>query len=773
MKIKLSLLLVLLPGFAFAQDLETLPTTDQPPSDPIAAQSATTEAPRTLDEVIVTAQHREQALRDVPLSITAVGGEEMRNQGVTTLDGVARLTPNVFITSERVFMRGFGSANNQTLESSVGFSIDGVAYGRRGYFREGFTDVERFEVLRGPQGTLFGKNAVAGVINIITGDPQDEFGLRAKYAIGNQEQQQIDGAVWGPIWEDVVEGRLAFNHGEAGDFIFNTTIDEMVGFDKIRGGRGKLKFQLTPSFDVLLSLQYGTRWGDTPNGEITALAVEAQALYDAFDPDTDYNLDRRAQRDEFAVTSRSSWTGFMKAGLDIGDWRVESQTGYSVSEDYFNLDGDYGGGPIVVLRTGEDYYQISEEIRLLSPPGRFELTAGLFYFHSRLEGWNSVPVFEFDGGITEILPVLLPALAAGPLADLVGGIANPPFTAEQTDATFDQKTTSYAIYGQARYNFSDALSVELGLRMNYEDKEIVYERITPPPSLVLTVLGVEQFTYIGDRQEFDISPKVSVLYDLSDEVTAYATLARGFKAGGFSTAAIKPSEMIFEPEQSDTLEVGVKGNFFGGLARANLGSYYMKFQDLQVSNYNGTGFVLSNAAAATAMGVEADGMIVPAEWLLINGAVGYNFATYDSYPNGVCPATSPIEGAGAAEGSCDLAGRGLAYAPRWNASLGALVHFPLQIMKAQIFFGAQATYRSNTFLDTDLDPLDAQPANTLVNLRFGLNDDEEVWQAMITVRNATDKLIKLASNDIPLFTGSHAAYANRPRQILASFEVRF
>lgn len=762
--------MTLLPGLAMAQQANT-PIAEAETKE---AAPATSAPPPSLDEIIVTAQHREQALRDVPLSITAVGGEEMRNQGAISLDSVARLTPNVYVTSERVFMRGFGSANNQTLESSVGFAIDGIAYGRRGYFREGLLDVDRFEVLRGPQGTLFGKNAVAGVISIITGEPDDDFGFRLKYGMGERDHQEMDGAIWGEFWSGGPQGRLAFIHGQTGDYIYNTTTGSMNGFDKRRAFRAKLKFDVSDRFDLLFSLQYSNRWGDQPAGEITALSPEAAPLYTAFDPQTDTQLDHRVQRDEDAATARSSWSGYMKAGLNIGDWRLENQLGYSASDDLFNLDGDFGGAPLIVLNTSEEYYQVSEELRLLSPPGKWELTAGLFYFYSRLEGDNFVPFAHFDDGVLDAtLPVLLPSLLAGPLGDLLPDGLDTALTAEQTNADFDQKTTSYAAYGQLRYNYSDRFAIELGVRINYEEKEIIYNRRRPPPSIVLTALGVEEFTFVGDRQEFDVSPKVSALYDVTDDITLYATLARGFKGGGFSTAAIKPTEMIFEPEQSDTLEIGAKGNFWDNRIRANLGTYYMKFNDLQVSNYNGTGFVLSNAAAATAMGVEGDATIIPTDWLIVNGAVGYNFATYDSYPNGVCPATSPTAGNGAAEGNCNLAGRGLAYAPRWNGNLGVLLHYPIGNLGADIFLGAQATYRSNTFLDTDLDPLDAQAAHTLVDMQMGLRDQEERWHFTVTVRNLTDKIIKVASNDIPLFTGSHAAFANQPRTMMGNFEVRF
>ncbi|MEN8722221.1 MAG: TonB-dependent receptor [Alphaproteobacteria bacterium] len=738
-------------------------------------EETTRDAPAGIDEIVVTAQHRKQVLKDVPISMSVIGGDEIRDAGIISMDDVARRVPNVQIQGNRdsVFIRGFGSASNALVESSVGLTIDGITYGRVGYIREGFLDISRFEVLRGPQGTLYGKNAVAGVINIITGDPEHEAGAKAKFAMGDYDQKQIDAAVWGELFSPKLMGRLTVSQHELGNYIENTTTDKQIGETKTRGIRGKLLFEVTPTINVLASLQYSDQYTNGPQGELITLSPEAELVYRPFDPDTDTNLDYHVQRDEDAERSRDSYTGYFKADVELGDWVLTSLSGFTTSNDFYNLDGDFSGAPNVTLQLDEEYNQYSQEFRIISPPGRFEFIAGLYLFHATLEGGNDTKAFNYDEGGSEIVNVILPSILQS-----IYNFDSPlsPTQAERTTAVFEQSTTAYAIYGQASYEVLDWVKVEAGLRLNYETKDIDYYRTLSQPSVIFTAGGVEEFQYIDDRTERDISPKLSVIADVTEQQSVYLTLARGYKAGGFSAAAVNPDEITFEPEKSDTIEFGTKGSAFGGALRANFSLFYMMFDDLQVSNYNGSSFVISNAASATAYGLEADFMLFPASWLILNGAAGYNHATYDEYKNAVCPSTQLTQNdifTGGNPDSCDISGKRLAKAPRWNISLGARISLPIDQIKADLVFTPSWTWQSKIYLDTDLDPIDAQEAYGLLGLNLALSDQDGMWTASINVSNATDEVYKYASVDVPVFAGTHAAFIGQPRLVLGAFEIRF
>lgn len=538
-----------------------------------------------LEEVIVTAQKRAESLQDVPISVTAMQGEKLQDAGIPNMAALADYVPNLHIASASVntniYMRGIGSGNNQAFEQSVGMYIDGIYMGRGRQYRAGFLDVERVEVLRGPQGTLFGKNTVAGAVNITSrsAQPGEEFNGEIAASLESNDGQLYEGYLSGSL-TDTFGARVAFKYRETDGYVENTFLDEDEG--QIEEASYRISLSWIPTDNLSVGLKYtNTDFERTGAPSATQLYLDPASraelfpnlgtfgqlgytLTDVFYPEIakESQKDYATFKDNGYGQSQSDGIGIGKnpdsndeefntyalnIDYDLGGLTLTSVTGYT---DYQYIDGvDVDWLPLQFIHRDDDqeFEQISQEFRITSPGGEFfDYVAGAYYESSEL---------EFDRRVTIDVNVdgLVPALTGGlPSALLLipefGGL----YAAEQIarDHLYELDSDSWAVFAQGTFNLSDTLRVTLGLRYTEEEKEVVSDQFlsdsitgigVPSNSYFLAALQAGEFnTYAynvkDDRETDEWIPSVNVQWDVGDDTMLYASFSQGFKSGGFTSA---------------------------------------------------------------------------------------------------------------------------------------------------------------------------------------------------------------------------------------------
>ncbi len=742
-----------------------------------------------IEEVVVTAQKRAENIRDVPISITAFGEDALNEAGITDVGELSKAAPNMVINATPytgfVAMRGLGSGNNKGFERSVALVIDGVYYGRQDYLFEALADVQRIEVLRGPQGTLFGKNAIAGALNVTTGRASPEFTGTLSVMGGDLNRKRYRAAVGGALIDNVVNARLIWDHDKHEGIIKNSTgmMDPANNPDPITAdernrdrnnsiGRLQLHFpNLIDGMDINLSATKTRVFGNSPGIQLSAATEATLEVYRRYDPATeadDSDETGSMNADEDTLRAGDAYT--FQVDYELGEHVLTGIWGSSQFDKDHVLDADFGPAEALLLTGDDKYSQQSVELRVASPPGLLEYVAGLYYFESDFVGIGEVVLYT-----DRVLEIVAEdrGIPAG-IGALLAVTPNPE-NRINNNRFFDQHTESAAIFGQATWNVSDQLALILGMRYSEEKK-------TADAQLSFSSAFSQQFfnTFLNEspydeqlsRKETDFSPKLSARYEWSDEVTLYATYARAFKAGGFNEQAVDDTNLEFEPEKAETYEAGIKTRFFGGAATLNVGLFYTSFENLQISLYNGTNFEVGNAATAISQGAEIEGQLLPNQWLSLAGSIAYLDARYDEFPDGQCPATSSME-------SCDLGGRELTRAPEWEVafnpkvSLTRLVPWMGENLPFDAGVGMSFAYRSHQYFSTDLDPIDAQGGHTEVGAVVKLTSLDEDWTFMLSGRNITDKKIQAHGQDVPLQPGSHFATMEGYARYYAEFQYRW
>ena len=625
-----------------------------------------------LEEVVVTAQKRAESLQDVPISVTAIQGDKLQSAGIPNMSAMADNVPNLFISdaavNTNIFMRGMGSGNNQAFEQSVGMYIDGVYMGRGRQYRSPFVDIERVEVLRGPQGTLFGKNTVAGAINVTTASPDAGEDFNGSIAISAEENggKIAEGYVSGAVTDTFAlrfGGKLRETDGYMKNQFLGTdepSLDETMY-------RLTAVWQPTDNLDVnfkyshsdydrvgapstaKLFLDAAGRARDVPNA--SDFAGIAYAAMDNFFPDF-----VAATQKEF-TTYKDNNLGFDGNTAQIGrnpeisqnetdnlvlkvDWDLDGMlfTSITGSSSYESLDGvDVDWLPLQFISRDDDqeFEQFSQEFRITSPGGEFfDYVAGLYYEKSTLEFDRRVDLDTNLGGITPQL------IGVDNLFILLSG---GQYSANQSarNHLYSLDSNSWAAFGQGTFNLSDSLRVTVGLRYTEENKDVETSQFlsddntglsTPSMNPFLATIWAENFNsynykYKEKRATDKWLPSVNVQWDVIDDTMLYFSFTQGFKSGGFTGAddgepagyvagqAPDPVQMIFtdpadefefQDEEVDAFEIGGKHTLLDGGMTMNWAAFYTEYDNLQVSVFKGVGFGVTNAASTIVQGVEVD-----------------------------------------------------------------------------------------------------------------------------------------------------------------------
>jgi iron complex outermembrane receptor protein len=739
---------------------------------------------KVLEEIIVTSQKREQSLQEVPISVAAVTGEKIEKMGVENLEDLTSYVPNIHFTETglgtQLRIRGIGSDNSQGFEQSVGVYKDGIYHSRAQLFRAPIFDLERAEVMRGPQGTLFGKNSIAGAVDLITAKPTDE--LTGKVSGSYEDEfgtQEFQGFISGPL-TDNIKGRLALRYYEDPGFMINTfrNIDEAESTEL--SGRGSLLWQPGNNLDILWIVEHNSYDVEGRAIEITqdlpatagptAGLNYSQILAFANGGVTfDSRQDFRRQTNTPEYSDNEIDTQTLRIDYELPRFTFTSLTGYLNFKYDENCDCDFTPANTFSLAIKEDYDQLSQEFRLTSEEHEtIEWLGGIFY-----QTYDQTFNDDFD----------LPANST--LNALTGGVIPAPFFGTGIDRDFTQKSDVWAIFGEFTWSITDAFKLNLGGRYTEEDKEA---------TKILNVVGVENPAHVTtvaaiyagpnfatdteqsgghnlaeSRDESSFTPSATLSYQANDDVMTYVRFSKGFKAGGFDPRSNDSTRFEFEEEEVTSVELGSKMRFADGRAELNLAIFHMDYEDLQVSQFDGAvGFNIGNAKSTLVQGIEMDGRVQISDHWSSNYGVALLDFEYDDFENGNCHFGQPEN----SDGFCDYTGKRGVYTPEVTLNAG----FEYSRALGDLWFSGalDAQWVDEQQVHVNLDPLGEIDAYTMVDMRLALEGDQ--WTLALLGKNLLDEQVIAYSANMPLsenLYGTNTYYSFLRRPLTVALEGTF
>jgi len=726
----------------------------------------------TLDEVVVTAQKRVQKLEDVPISLTALNGTKLEEAGITSIAGISDYTPSFNMTQTgigtNIAIRGISSGVNQGFEQSAAMFVDGIHYGRAQLARAPFLDVERIEVLRGPQSILFGKNSTAGAISIINAKPGNEFegNLNLSYEpeYGEREARLV---LSGPI-SDTVGGRMAILSRKTDGFIENTTLDRDESADKDRVIRATIEWKPTETWDITLKLEDGSFDSNGRNIEVVK-PVTNPALNATNDPNPyktilsyltagAYHLDttedgKRQSNGDYSYNDTNNIT--LTAEHDLDGMTLTSITGYN-GYTYSELcDCDFTGAPGFNIFSDEKYRQVSQELRLASAQDqKISWIGGLFYQGSNINFHDKVYV---------------------PTDSVIATAVSPLLRGASTQRDFDQDTKLYAVFAQATWNITDSNRLILGGRYSSEDKDAYRHQYHVAPNGDVLPLGtmndpynklwvgfkVDPHEISGSRSESGFDPQIIFQQDINKTDRLYASYTTGFKSGGYDVRAnsaptalggLYPGEDTngsweFQKEKVKNYEVGGKFLLASGAAELNVAVFRSDFTNMQTSQFDGSlSFNVTNAGEARVQGVEVDGRWAITNNLLMRGGASYLDFEYLDFPNGQCAfGQAPNSGLT----SCDQTGMRREFVPKYQGNVGW--DYDIELSNGwKITNTLDFVFNSGYLTTPSLDKRFEQSSYTKVNARIALSGVDDKWELALVGKNLTDESVITYANGLPV-----------------------
>jgi iron complex outermembrane recepter protein len=698
----------------------------------VHAQAENESRTANLEEIIVTAQKRPSLLQETPLAISAVGGADLQQQQVQTIQDVAGRLPSLdfakFPNVTLLAARGVGSIDvNVATESRVALHVDGVYMSRPEQGINQMFDVERVEYLRGPQGTLYGRNATAGAINIITRDPAENLDGYLRVGAGNYSALNVEAATNLPI-SDHWSSRVALIYRSHDGFTEEITSGTDVNDLETGAARAKLQYD-NGDFKFVVSADYGkeddnsgafiyngsvNNEGVIPIGIVLGgqVAAPPKVATDAVGYPETYN---------------EYYNGSANARWQLGDNDVTAIVGYGHSHKDGNFDSDLTSAPLTKGRIRSIAEQISAELRFHRGTDQYDFLAGAYYLHETIDGLIALHLDRVVLG--------LPSL-------FVQGITLP------AEATVD----AYAAFSQLRWNFNSTLYAEVGARYSYEEKEAVeginIDVLTPfSPDNPLVVPN--SLSHGDSWSSFD--PKITIGYKPSANVLAYATYSRGFKSGGFNMGGLAAA---YDPEEITSYEIGVKLSSADRRITANLSTFYYDYEDMQVQRVaaNGVNTEMVNAASSTIKGIEAEVRWMPLDSLEIGAGADYLSAKYDEFKT-ADPARPSL-------GTLDLSDNRLPQAPRYRARMDVTQTW--QLPKGQLSLRGEGTWVDRVeFSPFNLDPLTAAASD---EYNAFLTYEVDQWTVQLYGRNLTDeRKLVIAQSSSALFGYPIQGLMNDPR----------
>jgi len=735
-----------------------------------------------LEEIIVTAQKRAESLQDVPISVAATSGEKLSEAGIGALTELSNYVPNLRVVegvqSPSLFIRGIGSGNNAGFEQSVATYSDGIYVGRARQSRASFMDLERVEVLRGPQGILFGKNSIAGAISLVSAKPTDEF--EGKVSIKHEPEYnttETNAFISGPL-SDTVAARLAVRYLEDDGFYENSLQDRDETAVEDSAARLMLTWDARDDLSATFKFEHSDiqrkgRQMEVADYGIYPLTPSGPSLQD------DVTLDHKRRTN---VDEENSYRGNLASAQldwDVAGGTLTSLTTYT-DYTYSDLqDLDLTEVPVVVAQTDEEFDQVSQEIRFVSPGDEtVDYIIGAFYQES---DQLFIEDAQFDlGNLDGATPQVLPY------------------------REFKQEGKSWAVFGQATWNITEAFRTTLGMRYAVEEKEGARSQTTWVPAfndsventpLAPALLALYNWAdhdganaLSGSDTSYNFTPSINVQYDIDEDTMVYASFSTGYKSGGYDArginglaAGVGPitdttsglDNFHYEDEKAKTIEVGAKMTLLDGAAELNAALFHTEYTDMQVSIHDGgVGFSVKNAGEARVQGLEMDGRWQLTESLMATASVAYLDFDWTDYKAGVCPHDGSLPASPTVAGNCDYTGKENIHTPEWSMSLGFSQSYMLSDA-LELKSALDMNFKDNHYTSANLDSRQEQSAYTLVNARVALTPANANWEVALMGNNLTDREVKLLGANIANSDGGYANMLNRPRTIAVEGSYSF
>lgn len=703
-------------------------------------------------EIVVTAQKRSESLQKVPIAVSAFAGDALAERAITDVTGLTGTVPNFTIGTYngqgQISIRGLSfDSINPGSESRVAAHLDGVYLSRPATTTAGFYDIERVEVLRGPQGTLYGRNATAGSVNFITRDPSQEFGGYLKQTIGNYSHFLTEGALTGGLTESIsarIAGRFERRGGYGENILTGNDIDNV----KSESVRGKILFDGNKGFSLLLSADYHHEDDNNyvikyqQNARPDLGVIGAFALGETVAPkrrDVAYDVD--------PTNRRTFWGTSATATLELGSVTLKSITAYRYSK--YRLTGSFDGmsGATVPYTSREKSRQFSEELQLSQDSDAFSWIAGGYYFHEK--GDNSTGF---------------------PLRSDLAGYPGPVFYLNAYYSAGSFRTKAAAIFGQLTWKVTPELSITVGERVGYDEKRKLdishfdfVGAYQDDPTKPYTIANIQLPAFNpGKTSGWYHTPKINVSYQINPRVMVYATYARGFKSGGFD---IGGAAAAYKPEKLDNFEVGLKGQFLDNRLRTNLSAFYYDYKNIQASVTKALIIAVENAASGKLYGLEAEITVIPFDGFELGFNGGYLHSEYKGYTSidQVRPELGPI----------DLTGNQLSQAPKYNTDVSAQYSFGLT-KGWEASLRGNWRYRSRVYFSPFNVPWESAEPHHIFDASLNLKDDSGRWTASIYGRNLTNERVRVYNfTSIRLMGHTVTGVYNPPRTFGASVGYHF
>lgn len=751
-----------------------------------------------LEEIVVTAQKRKENLQEVPVSVTAFTSASLESRSMFNLGNLSAFTPNVDInhgkgdggsTNAAVFIRGVGQ--NDFIfptDPGVGIYVDGVYIARSIGGMLDLSDVERVEVLRGPQGTLYGKNTIGGAINVVTTRPDGETHGKIKVTLGERDRQDFEASISAPLIENSLYGKLALVSKNQDGFSDRVASSLDLGDTNIDAMRVGLNWVISEDVSLYLSADASSISQNGAPGTLLETFNDPTGLFGLYNAlaapfvAAQLGLPPGSLFDDRWVTGdheKSSGTGPSEDDNDTWgvtatlEWDLndnmafKSITAYREMDATIRTDIDYSPFPIIHTDEEQDQEQFSQEFQLSGEAmeGRLDWLVGAYYLSEDITDLNTTLLASGIFDTLNVLPgpvvPLIPGLVcpAAPPAPCAGGAGNPlnalldldvmPYTALDT--------TSWATFVHLSYALTDRLSLTLGGRYSYEEKDYFIDSVFPNSGKVAT-------PPTKDSQDWSkFTPKIGIDYQINNDLMVYASITQGQKSGGWNPRPLQPAEFKrYDQEELTAYEIGMKSTLWDGRMILNMAAFFSEYEDLQlfansVNPANGSLLLtVDNAGDVDIYGFEVEMVARPAPNFDVNLGIGYLENEYQS----LAPNTGYSED------------NELPQAPKWTVNAGAQYRFQLNEDRGSVTVRGDLSYRGKTYNDPQNTREIVQDGYTILNARVSWNSPAETWQASLFVTNLNDKEYFTSAESIPAFGIRNAVYG-RPREWGMSLSYNF
>jgi iron complex outermembrane receptor protein len=750
----LRVLTLMLPAFATAYGAEdspkeasellpTIPVAAPEPTPPAVVKTEAAVAPK-IEEIVVTAERRAESLQDVPVAVTAFNADQLERAGVVSTENLSQVTPGLRVTnttgSATVFLRGVGSINvSAGNEASVAFYADDVYFAETSGLLTNLDNIERIEVLKGPQGTLYGRNATGGLIHIITPEPQADPSVRAKVSFEDYDAVVGSLYVTGPLFSDDLKLSLSAAGRRQGEgYGRNVFLGTEIGFSRYENVRAKLLWEATDADSVTVAASYYRDISDEgvvgPVRPGTTTLTLGRYTGDPRNVSTNFDVGRLTLTKDTSVAwehrfgdalTLKSVSAYRDVDFELSDYDLDSSSVNSAlvnfSKYQHSLQQEFLLQGVSDLASGW----------LLEP---LNYTAGLFYFNARS---------RFPAEIFAVPDI------SSPLGISINRNAR-------------NEVRSYSGFGQIDARITERDTLIVGLRYTLDRQSIVASG---------DAAGIPTGGSQAEKDFGETTWRVAVKHEFTGDLMMYAGVSRGFKGGLFNGGASPATPQSVRPELLDAYDLGVKGTFLGGAFQANLNAYYYDYQDLQVVTLQPTSNDIRNAASARVYGVELESQAalpVPVGELLLLVNAQTLKSKYVKFPSCQVGTTDPLTGLTFLNGEGDCSGNRLVFAPDYDLSLG--MNYMLPISATGGSMGLSANYYHSDGFFYDADNHVSQPRYGTVNAEISYQSWGDRVKLRFYGRNIGDTTVRAICTRTLI---ESSCRATAPRTIGVGIEYRW